>query len=108
MLQTEPKKVYMVVVLRQLKHPLGCRTWGWYSDFDTAEKCVLENWTDLFERGHYEYAVVEEAYEGMCNGGMRSEATWYKAIYLDDSINHEPKIVKIDKPKELKNIVHFW
>lgn len=102
----ERKKVYMVVCMRSITHPKGCRTWGWYSDFETAEKCVLENWTDLFEHGYYEYAVVEEAYEGVCPpSGTQS---WYKAIYLDEKLDNSPKIVKIDKPKELKNIVHFW
>jgi hypothetical protein len=29
------------------------RTWGFYRDFATAEKAVLENWTDLYECNYY-------------------------------------------------------
>lgn len=102
----EVKKIYMVVCLQRLTSPLGSITWAWFSDFETAEKCVLENWTDLFENGHYEYAVIEEAFEGFGYG--RAQQHWYKAIYVDANISRDPRIVKIDKPKELKNIVHFW
>lgn len=45
--------------------PVETRTWGFYSDKDTAIQAVLENRTDLYEAGWYRYAVVEAVHEGL-------------------------------------------
>ena len=29
------------------------RCWGFYKNFKTAERCVKENWTNLYENGYY-------------------------------------------------------
>ena len=42
-----------------------CRVVGFYEDFATAEKCVLENWGDIYEDGYYKYAVIEAIEPGL-------------------------------------------
>lgn len=43
-----------------------CRTWGFYRDKEVAIKALHENWTDIRE-DLYDYAVIEEYEEGICN-----------------------------------------
>lgn len=40
------------------------RCWGFYQSKETAIKAVKHNWTDMWET-IYDYAVVEEFYEGI-------------------------------------------
>ena len=41
------------------------RVVGFYKDFATAERAVLENCCDLYEDGYYKYAVIEELEDGL-------------------------------------------
>ncbi len=41
------------------------RVVGFFEDFATAEKCVLENWGDIYENGYYKYAVIEALEPGL-------------------------------------------
>jgi len=80
------------------------RTWGWFSDFKTAEKSVLENWGDIFE-GEYSMAVIEEVPEGSVINIPTNEywyqwkGSWEKGKYVRAFDR---------KPKEYKNVVSFW
>ncbi len=40
---------------------------GWYSDVETAIKCVEEDWADFDEAGYYNYIVIERMVEGLYN-----------------------------------------
>ena len=55
----------------------GCdRTWGFYSERETAVQALHENWTDMWETC-YDYAVIEKYDEGIshCNFDSRQ---WFK------------------------------
>lgn len=85
-----------------LSYPLGMRVVGFHLDFDTAKKCVEENWADLYEDGLYKYAVIEEAEPGLYQT-IHSHPIFYK--WIGDSETGSYKL--IDKPKEFKNIRGF-
>ncbi len=59
----------------------GERCWGWFSDYATAEKAVLANWTDMFEDGYYDFAVIEEVKEGLCVYCPPEKCRWFYADY---------------------------
>lgn len=53
------------------------RTWGFYTDRDTALQAVRENWTDMHEC-FYDYAVVEGYDEGIAHDPDPTEAQWFE------------------------------
>lgn len=67
------------------------RRWGFYTDFKEALQCVLENWTDLYECGYYNYVKIQTEEEGIAND---SDEFWFKVTY----INNKPVVHFIDKP----------
>jgi hypothetical protein len=77
------------------------RTWGWYSDFAYVEKVVLENQGDIFERGYYDLAVIEEMPEGAL--AVAENTWWYRATYSKDKI----KVEKIQQPAEFAGNFNF-
>ena len=83
---------------------ISSRTWGWFADFKTAEKSVLENWGDIYE-GEYFMALIEEVPEGSVVN-MPTHEYWYKWT----GTWKKGKYVKVNngKPEEYKNIVSFW
>ena len=58
------------------------RRWGFYNDFNTALKCVKENWTDIYENGYYNYVVITEEHEGITSHHNRKE-WWFKVNIKD-------------------------
>ncbi len=78
-------------------------TWGWYSDFKTAEKSVLENWGDIFE-GNLSYAVIETVSEGITN---LPKETWYKwrGPLQGKTGGYKPGA---KKPKKYERTAKFW
>jgi hypothetical protein len=84
------------------------RTWGWFTDFKTAEKSVLENWGDIFE-GNLSYAVIERVPEGAVTN-IPTEEYWYKwegpwPMTENEKIGgYKPA----KKPNQYKNIICFW
>lgn len=69
------------------------RTWGYYYSLQKARKCILENWTDIFESDYYNFAVIMKMPEGVCvTPGSTLE--WYRNDYSRKSRKHN--IVKID------------
>ena len=66
-------KIYFIATYRDLKRDkLGWlddggarRVVGYYDDFNTAKKAVEENWCDIYEDGHYKYAVIEALEPGL-------------------------------------------
>lgn len=62
------------------------RTWGFYSSKKVARRCILENWTDIFEAEYYNFAVIMKMPEGVCI--LPRENEWYE--------NNNGKISLID------------
>lgn len=84
------------------------RTWGWFTDFKTAEESVLENWGDIFE-GEFTYAVIEEVPEGTVTN-CPTEEYWYK-WEGPWPITDKGKIGRYKpakKPKQYEHVVSFW
>jgi hypothetical protein len=61
--------------------PPRSRCWGFFFKFEDAEKSVLNNWTDMFECGYYDYAVIEEFEEGICSIALPEKSKWYRSVY---------------------------
>jgi len=93
------------------------RLWFFYTRFEDAEKCVLENQTDIFEY-YYNIALIEEHYvrdpadpplpgtDILC-----AKQWWYLATYKEDDeldSGPNPTVTAIDQPVGFKNIVNFW
>lgn len=100
------RKIYTVTVLKESKEPginySGIRTWGWFSDFATAEKAVINNSTDIFEDNSYNIAVIEEVGEGIID--ICLTRWWYGADYGED---YHPTVSKIDEPEWSKGLINF-
>lgn len=77
----------------------GCqRTWGYYSDKETALKAVHENWTDMWEFC-YNYALIEEIDEGIC--ALYDWRQWFK---FDRKRNG---YFEIEEPDFMKHYANF-
>lgn len=91
------------------------RLWYLYSKFEDAEKCVLENHSDIFEY-YYNYAVIEEVYiHDYTNPPKEGEATyipkqfWYFADFNAKKDGDTlPLISKVDIPKCMENTCCLW
>ena len=59
------------------------RTWGFYHDLETAQQCVLENWTDIFENNYYNFALISEMPTGVCVSPTKQ--WWYQAVQPKNS-----------------------
>lgn len=90
------------------------RLWHLFAKFEDAEKAVLSNSGDMFER-YYNYAVIEETY--VIDPSSKDEAFyvpkewWYAADYTksDSQDNwHDVEVSACEKPKCLENTVCFW
>lgn len=92
----EDKVYYFITVFERFEADgfwpdTGCsRTWGFYSDKETAIQALHENWTDM-EETVYEYAVLEGFYEGISHGSGYEQ--WFKFDCERDGY------FEIDKPK---------
>lgn len=103
---TKHPTVFFVTVLSMDRHERrimrNSRTWGFFYDFEVAERVVLENQTDIYEC-LYDYAVIEEYSQGILR--LPKEKQWYKAVYRKGQNN--PRVVKVKKPSALKRVVCF-
>lgn len=88
------------------------RTWGWYDNFDDAERAIIENHTDIFECAYYDYAVIEEVGPGVCAIGEVRQ--WYKAEYETTRaanvvvrISNDPVVTKCSEPEFAKGVCNF-
>jgi len=94
--------IFFVTVIND--EPYRSRCWGFYHDFETAEQGVLENWTDMYELGCYNYAVIEEWPEGIM--ACSEKETWYSVVY-DGNKDGKHVVTKIEKPEKFAQVVHF-
>lgn len=79
------------------------RCWGWYESQEDAERCIKENWTDIYENGYYNLAMIEPMSQGPCCVHPRANR-WFKVEYVDqDNYN----VSEIEIPGRLKQICGF-
>jgi len=102
-------KIYTVTTLHLEYEPhrdetllVRTRCVGFYPGIEDAVNCILENWGDIYENGHYNHAVIEEVKPGIY-AYPRLE-WWYKWDKNEESPGYYliPK-----KPKSLENSVGF-
>ena len=65
------------------------RCWGYFKDYEKAERSIKENWTDMFEDGYYNLAVIEAIGEGFINVPL---ACWFR---VEPVMNEKRKVVNI-------------
>jgi hypothetical protein len=81
------------------------RNWGYFLDKELAREVILQNVTDIYEAGYYNYALLNEIPQGICIG-HKIKGTWYKADYhaedIDDDgyikLGSNPIIYECEKP----------
>ena len=78
----------------------GCqRTWGFYSECETAAQALRENRTDMWETC-YDYAVIEKYDEGI-SGYEFGSRLWFK-------FDEERKgYFEIDEPEHVRHLGSF-
>lgn len=74
------------------------RTWGFYSDVNDAISALHNNKTDMHEC-FYDYAIIEEYNEGICNGTLRYQ--WFKWD------NERDGYFEIDEPRCVSRMCDF-
>ncbi|HBF77796.1 hypothetical protein [Clostridium tyrobutyricum] len=98
----DEKYIYTVTVFEDLDESYGLkgrsRCFGYYNNFDLADKTVRTNATDINECT-YTYAVIEKVSEGLvpCN----KNRWFYKFDY------EEREYYPIPEPKELEHYCNF-
>jgi hypothetical protein len=77
------RKTIFVVTTLQIDEPSSQeynvarkRSVGWFPTFGSAKDAVLGNHCDIYEAGHYNYAVIEEIHWGFY-GNLGSEEVWF-------------------------------
>lgn len=106
------KSIFTVTCIRRKEHEKrrasDIRCWGWYSNLDDAKAVVLSNATDMFECHFYDYAVIEEYKEGICQ--IVKNEWWFYADYekADRSGGLPmPVVTEVPKPACFEHVVHF-
>jgi hypothetical protein len=79
------------------------RAWGWMPTRELARDAVLSNEGDLFERGYYDYAVIEAVPPGLMR--IVTVCEWYHATYLDG--RSEPNVTACAAPEALNGVINF-
>lgn len=79
------------------------RCWGWFEKETDAEKCIKENWTDIYENGYYNLALIEPATQGPTGLATRN-ARWFKVEYINEDTYD---IKEIKRPKRFNNLCGF-
>lgn len=105
MINKNVKAIYVVTAVRKDSPDHytvnDWRCFGWYADYETAEECVINNETDIWE-GYYNHAVIEKTYEGLYGTsyslGEEHGQDWFKFN------NETEKYEHIETPEWAKNI----
>ncbi len=104
---TKPPIYFVTVIGTKKDGSRRDRCWGWYSDPVKAEADILVNATDMFECGYYDYAVIEEVKEGLCQFPVATQ--WFFADYekATEELCHlpQPEVSKIEPPEWSKGLV---
>lgn len=101
----ENKTYWFITVMEKLEKnskgflSTGCtRCWGFYSNKEDALNTLHENRTDLWET-IYDYAVLEEYYEGISNSTMKRQFFKYN--------REKDGYFEIEEPECVKNTCDF-
>jgi len=107
---TEGDKIYLLYVFNikdtKIEHE---RCWGYFFSFEEPEHCIINNVTDIFERGYYTHAKVVVQEPGLAMYSKCRETKhkyWYKAEYHKEDIDEEgylklaaqPEVTPCDTP----------
>ena len=74
---------------------------AWYPTLFDAQSCIEQNWGDIYERGHYNHAVIEETLSGLYP--YVKEEYWYKWEGSEEEGGYLP----CHKPEDFKCVVNF-
>jgi hypothetical protein len=91
----DPTPIYTVTTMRGAL-AAGSRSVGFFYLKADAERCLAENWGDIYECGYYPFAVIERVEQGIYTV-PRSEY-WYK---WDDK---KKGYVPCEKPDRFKQV----
>lgn len=101
----EDKSYWFITVMRKLEKnskgflETGCtRCWGFYSNKEDALNTLHENRTDLWET-IYDYAVLEEYYEGISNHTLNRQFFEYD--------KDKDGYFEIEEPECVKRFIGF-
>lgn len=93
------------------------RTWGYYRDLTRAEQAIYENWTDMYECGYYNLALIEAIDEGilshaMCDRGpgKPSKSRWWFTVipqFDKDGCVVDYVVGRTSEPAWAKNIIGY-
>ena len=79
------------------------RCWGWFEKEEDAEACIRENWTDIYENGYYNLAMIEPMTQGpLCVHPRQNR--WFDVEYVDQNTYN---VTEIEKPERFKHICGF-
>jgi hypothetical protein len=68
--------MYFITVIKSKdKKVSDKRCVGYYDNYETAAKAVIENWCDIWEY-YYDYCIIENIEEGLYS--IRQEQFWFK------------------------------
>lgn len=82
------------------------RLWSIFSTIDNAEFAII-NSADFYFEDCYTHAIIEEvSLSDAIDFRYVSESFWYKVHRKKDGLCG--KVIKINKPKFLKQVVNFW
>jgi hypothetical protein len=106
------KPIYTITVLNydfDKGHIKDSRCWFYWHTLSVAKRSVLENYTDMFECGQYNLAVIEELKPGF--NVVLSKEWWYAATTMrreeNEDYEYETLVKPTTKPQGLSNVIHF-
>lgn len=80
------------------------RLWGFFRDFETAERAVRENWGSNFdEAGYYNGAIIEEVQEGYAH--FNREHRWFYRHRADYKHGDIHLLERMPEPEWYRNRV---
>lgn len=80
------------------------RVCGYFYSYETARRCILENWCDLFEHEYYNHAFIEEVHEGLYASGGCDIKEHFAAVYDSQGIIHVAALTEAPSPL-FRNVV---
>ena len=84
------------------------RCWGFFEKESDAEKCIKENWTDIYECGYYNLAIIESMSEGICNHNKNIRWFTVAPILNHDRCIEDYDIKELDEtPKRFTSYIGF-
>jgi len=100
------KPIYFVTVFYvDWDKPVGqtlykrIRCWGWFANEKDAVKCIKENWTDIYEIGYYNLAMIEPMGQGPCAFAPTKSNRWFNVEYVDQNTYNVAEIGVPDRFK---------